>query len=161
MALLLAACGGTSHSSSTTTTSSATTASTSSTVTTTTHSKSVPTATTAETTTATTRSATKTPVAPPSASGTRVPATYMIGASGTITPPTISVPVGYTVEITFIDQGSSADKVTVSTPRPVRLVVPSGGDSYVLVTQLPKGSYPIIVNGTKRGSLVIGAAPGP
>jgi hypothetical protein len=162
VALLLAACGGTSHSSSSTTTaSSATTASTSSTATTTVRSKSVPTATTAKTTTATTRDATKTPVAPPAASGPRVPATYTIGAGGTLSPQVISPPAGYTVEITFIDQGSAVDHVTVNTPRPLRLVVPAGGDSSQLVSHLPKGSYSIIVNGTKRGSLVIGSAPGP
>jgi hypothetical protein len=99
--------------------------------------------------------------APPPAAGPHVPATYTIGATGTLTPPTISVPVGYTVQVTFIDHGSAKDTTVVHTPKPLQLMVAPGGDSFVLASRLPRGTYTIDVNGTARGSLVIGSAPGP
>jgi hypothetical protein len=90
-----------------------------------------------------------------------VPATFTVLSSGAISPPTISVPVGYVVQVTFIDHGSTTAHVIVHTPKPLSIVAPPGGDAYRLVSHLPKGTYPIEVNGTTRGSLTTGSAPGP
>jgi hypothetical protein len=90
-----------------------------------------------------------------------VPATFTILSSGAISPPTISVPVGYIVQVTFIDHGSTTAHAIVHTPKPLDIVAPPGGDAFLLVSRLPKGTYPIEVNGTTRGSLTIGSAPGP
>ena len=90
-----------------------------------------------------------------------MPATYTVLSSGALSPPTISIPTGYTVELTFIDKGSARVHAIVHTPKPVDIVAPPGGDSYLLVSHLPKGTYAIDINGVARGSLVIGAAPGP
>ncbi len=90
-----------------------------------------------------------------------MPATFTVLSSGAISPPTISVPVGYVVQVTFIDHGSTTAHVIVHTPKPLDIVAPPGGDGFLLVSRLPKGTYPIQVNGATRGSLTIGAAPGP
>lgn len=90
-----------------------------------------------------------------------MPATYTVLASGALSTRTISVPAGYTVEVTFIDQSSVTVHAVVHTPKPLHIVAPPGGDAYLLVSHLPKGTYAIDINGVARGSLVIGAAPGP
>jgi hypothetical protein len=126
----------------------------------------------ATTTTATTPSATTTTAAkrrskppkitaPPPVSGPRIPATYTIAADGTLAPPTVSVPAGYTIQVTFVDHGSAKDTALVHTPKPLDIMIAPGGDSYLLTSHVPKGTYAIDINGTVRGSLVVGAAPGP
>jgi len=99
--------------------------------------------------------------APPPASGPRIPATYTIAADGTLAPPTVSVPAGYTIQVTFVDHGSTKDTALVHTPKPLEIVIAPGGDSYLLTSHVPKGTYAIDINGTVRGSLVVGASPGP
>jgi hypothetical protein len=106
------------------------------------------------------RTHTQARVAPPPATGPRVPATFTVAAGGTLTPPEISVPVHYRVELTFLDHGGAV-AVRVLTPHPVTLNVPAGGEASKVISGLPKGTYPIAVNGATRGSLVIGSAPGP
>jgi hypothetical protein len=163
-ALALAGCGGSSRSSTTavthsetqqasitvSTTNSSTTAQTTSTTT-----------STATNTTSASSTHTHTPVAPPPVAGPRVPATYTVLSTGALSPPTVSVPVGYVVQVTFIDHGSATAHVIVHTPKPLDIVAPPGGDAYLLVSRLPKGTYTIDVNGKTRGALVIGSAPGP
>ncbi len=160
---LLAGCGGSSHSSTTAATHSETQQAsiTVSTTTAQTPSGTISTTTTSTTTHTTAHTTTHTPVAPPPVAGPRVPATFTVLSSGALSPPTISVPVGYVVQVTFIDHGSTTAHAIVHTPRPLSIVAPPGGDAYLLVSHLPKGTYPIDVNGTARGSLTIGSAPGP
>jgi hypothetical protein len=90
-----------------------------------------------------------------------VPATYKITSGGRLSPPTVTSPAGFTVQFTFIDRDSVKHRVVVKTPTPLVTVVPPGGYAYMLVSHLPKGTYPITVDGTVRGSLMIGGAPGP
>jgi hypothetical protein len=163
-ALALAGCGGSSHSSTTavtrsetqqasiavSTTNSSTTAQTANTTT-----------SAATTTTSASTTHTHTPVAPPPAAGPRVPATFTVLSTGALSPPTVSVPVGYVVQVTFIDHGSATAHAIVHTPRPLDIVAPPGGDGFLLVSRLPKGTYAIDINGKMRGALVIGSAPGP
>jgi hypothetical protein len=106
------------------------------------------------------RTHTQTQAAPPPATGPRVPATFTVAAGGMLTPPEVSVPTGYRVQLTFIDRGGMA-AVLVRTPHPISLSVPAGGEASRLISGLRKGTYPIAVNGATRGSLVIGSAPGP
>jgi hypothetical protein len=159
--LLLSGCGSSSHATSApggATTAPATTApATTKPVTTTT--ATTPPATT--TTTATRHSKPPKITAPPPASGPRIPATYTIAADGTLAPTTVSVPAGYTIEVTFVDHGSTRDAALVHTPKPLEIVIAPGGDSYLLASHVPKGTYAIEINGTARGSLVVGTAPGP
>jgi hypothetical protein len=65
------------------------------------------------------------------------------------------------VQVTFIDHGGAEAHAIVHTPKPLDIVAPPGGEAYLLVSHLPKGTYSIDIDGAARGSLVIGAAPGP
>jgi hypothetical protein len=159
--LLLSACGSSTHSTSSSVLSGTTSSAPASTTTAATSTRTRTSATSTSTSTTAARTTTKKVTAPPPASGPRVPATYTIAAGGTLTPPTISIPAGYTVEITFVDHGGSTATATVRTPKPTVLDIPPGGESYALVSHLRKGTYPIEINGAERGSLVIGSSPGP
>jgi hypothetical protein len=162
-ALALAGCGGSSHSSTPAVTHSET-QQTSITVSTTTSSATKQTTARATKTTTTTSASsthTHTPIAPPPAAGPRGPATFTILASGAISPPLISVPVGYRVQLTFDAHGGGASSVVLVAPHPVRLSVPPTGEASRVVSGLAKGTYPIKVNGTTRGALTIGSTPGP
>lgn len=161
--LLLAGCGGSSATSSTTT---AVTRST------TTSAATSPAPTTpAPTTTASTSTRTATTpqpapgsakTSPPAPKGARIPATFKIGAGGTLSPPTISAPSGFNVAVTLANGDSKAHTVIIKTPTPSAAIhLPVGGHSYLLETKLAKGTYPITVDGATRGALVIGSAPGP
>jgi hypothetical protein len=92
---------------------------------------------------------------------TRVPATYTIAADGALTPPAVSAPAGYDVQVAFIDPGPDADAIVVHTHTPVSLAVGPGARTYVLLKHPPKGTYGIDINGRRRGTLVIGSSPGP
>jgi hypothetical protein len=168
-ALLLAACGGSSHSSTGASTTraatSATTSATTSAATTTaetsaTTPQAINTGTATKTKTAVTLTRTSTPAAPPPVTGPRVPATFTILPKDVLSPPSISVPAGYRVEITFLSHGAPAT-VLVLTPHRVTLKVSAGGEASKVISGLPKGAYPIVIGGAARGSLVIGSAPGP
>jgi hypothetical protein len=167
-ALLLAACGGSSHSSTSASTAPAAT-NASATSTTSAASATTPppqintttaTKTKAKTKTTVTLTHTSTPVAPPPVAGPRVPATYTILPNDVLSPPSISVPAGYRVQLTFRAHGARVT-VLVLTPHRVKLNVSPGGEASKVISGLPKGAYPIVIAGAARGSLVIGSAPGP
>jgi hypothetical protein len=83
-------------------------------------------------------------------------------ASGTLSPHTVAVPAGYNVQVTFLNHGGSTESVIIHTKPPVTLLIPAHGHSSAIEKHLPKGTYPISINGRDdAGSLVIGAAPGP
>jgi hypothetical protein len=89
-----------------------------------------------------------------------VPATFTILPKDVLSPPSISVPAGYRVQLTFLTHGAPAT-VLVLAPHRVTLKVPAGGEASKVISGLPKGAYPIVIGGAARGSLVIGSAPGP
>jgi len=91
-----------------------------------------------------------------------VPATFKIESGGTLSPPTVSSPAGFTVALTLANRDSKAHTVLIKTPKqsaPIHVSV--GGYAYLLESKLPKGSYTITVDGAPRGALVIGSSPGP
>jgi hypothetical protein len=96
-----------------------------------------------------------------SAPAARVPATYAIAASGTLSPPTVSAPAGYDVQLTFVNRGRKADAVTIHLKTPLTLAAPGGQKTFAFLPKPAKGTYRIDVNGQSAGALVIGAAPGP
>jgi hypothetical protein len=51
--------------------------------------------------------------------------------------------------------------VLIRTPTPRALPVPAAGRVSALLAGLPNGTYEVDVDGVRRGSLVIGSAPGP
>ena len=94
-------------------------------------------------------------------SNVRLPALFTIGAGGRLTPPVVSGPAGVTIELTVTDRDTRSHVVKVAGPAPVTLTVAPGGSVTRLLTGLPKGSTAITVDGVARGSLQVGAAPGP
>jgi hypothetical protein len=97
--------------------------------------------------------------APPT--NARLPATYTILRGGSLSPPTITVPAQIPVQVTVISGDGRSHRVLLRTPTTYVLAVPAHGRAGVLITGPKTGRYPLDVDGTARGLLVIGGAPGP
>lgn len=149
--LLLAGCGG------------AKSASTSSTPTT---SLTIPPITTTRQTTGTkttvtltqTTTATKTTATKTTAVNARVPATFTVKPGGSVSPPTITVPAQFTVQLTVISGDGRPHRAVLHGRS---LAVPAHGHASTLIRGLPAGSYPLQVDGARKGALTIGGSPGP
>jgi hypothetical protein len=161
--LVLAACGGSSHGSSTA--ASATGAASSQTGTE---------AATRSATPTTTSSASAPPEVPKKArkeqhhggsralsQGAHVKSNVAIGASGDVSPPVVSVPSGVGIELHVTNHGSSAATVALGSPAHPSVHVAPGGTRTVHTGGLQDGTYRILVNGTPRAQLMIGAQGGP
>ena len=147
---LLGGCGGSKHSSS----AAATTAHPGSTrqagtATTSTLSSSAPTGTTT------------TQAGSAAATNARVPATFAIEGGGKLTPASVSIPAFLAIELTAISGDGRPHTMTVNGRVTVTLHVPPRGSASALMPGLRAGRYPVIVDGAKRGTLVIGGEPGP
>ncbi len=88
----------------------------------------------------------------------RVPATFTIKPGGTVTPPTITVPAHFRVQLTVISGDGRTHRVVLHGQS---LAVPAHGQASALFHALPTGNYPLQVDGAPRGVLTIGGAPGP
>jgi len=141
LVLVLAACGSSKHASSTTTTS-----------------LPPPPGHTAPVTQPYTLTATTGKTSTAGASGARLPATFTIRSGEDLTPTIIGGPAGVTVDVTLISGDRMAHSATVAGRA---LMVPAGGRASAALGGLSKGNYPVLVDGAKRGTLVIGAQPGP
>jgi hypothetical protein len=95
------------------------------------------------------------------ASNVRLPAKFTIAADGTLSPRTISAPTRIAIALTIISSGGRTHHVVVRSTPPHDLTVPGGGQASAVVDGLKRGSYAIEVDGVTRGTLVIGATPGP
>lgn len=168
----LAACGGSSHSSASAapaTSSSQTTASTSST-------QAAATTTESAATTTTTSTASAPPEVPKTkthqhsgegsgrggvSSGARVETNVAITANGDVSPPVLSVPSGVGIEIHVTNHGSAAATVALSVPTHPSVHLAAGTSGKLESVGLKDGTYRILVSGTPRGQLMIGAQGGP
>ena len=162
----LAGCGGSSPSSSTQT--SATPAASSSTT-----SSTQATTTSAAATTTTTTSTSAPPEVPKAkkqkhhgtthaaSQGAHVETNVSIAANGDISPPVVSVPSGVGVELHVTNHGSGAATVALSVPSHPSVHVAAGASGTLETAGLKDGTYRILVNGTPRGQLMIGAQGGP
>jgi hypothetical protein len=97
----------------------------------------------------------------PPAAHANVPALFTVIAGGALRPPTISVPAAVPVELTVVSGDGHAHTAVLRSPAPRTLKVPAGGRASVLITGLRPGTYTLELDGANRGSLVIGAHPGP
>jgi hypothetical protein len=103
-----------------------------------------------------------TPGLPPGSSNVELPATFTVRAGGAIMPSTISGPASVPVLLTVVSEDRAPHQLVVRTPpRPRALRVPPGGRASIRLGAPPRGSYPILLDGTVRAHLVIGVAPGP
>jgi hypothetical protein len=78
-----------------------------------------------------------------------------------LNPPTISAPAHIPVQVTVASGGGHSYPVLLRTPQPHSLTVPAHGHATVLITGQNPGRYALDIDGTPRGALVIGVAPGP
>jgi hypothetical protein len=171
----LAACGGSSPSSSTsaTATPAATASTTSSTQATTGTGTGTGTGTAAGATTTTTTSTSAPPEVPKAkkqkhhgsthaaSQGAHVEANMTVTAAGDVSPPVLSVPSGVGVEIHVTNHGGSTDTVVLSVPAHPSVHVAPGQSATLQTGGLKDGTYRVLVNGTPRGQLMIGAQGGP
>jgi hypothetical protein len=91
----------------------------------------------------------------------RVPATFTIGSGLRLVPQTVSAPAFLAVRVTVTSGDGKAHQVIVRTPTLHTLSVPAGGSASILISGQRAGQYPIEVDGTTRGALLIGGEPGP
>ena len=91
----------------------------------------------------------------------RLPATFKIRPADMLTPPTVTAPAHIPVALTVISGDARSHRVLVRTPIQYALTVPAHGRGSILLTDLKAGRYPLDIDGTARGALVIGGAPGP
>jgi hypothetical protein len=169
----LAACGGASHSSTSSATTSAppTPATIATTASATTSSSAERAATTTTTSTASAPPEvpkTKTHAHPGEggghggvSSGAHVEANVSIAASGALSPPVVSVPSGVGVELHVTNHGGAAATIALSTPGHPSVHVAPGASGTLKTGGLKDGTYRILVNGSPKGQLMIGAQGGP
>ncbi len=91
----------------------------------------------------------------------RVPATFTIRSGDRLDPQTVSAPAFLAVRVTVSSTDGRAHHVVVHTPAPQLLSVPAGGRASILIPGQRAGQYPIDVDGSARGALLIGGEPGP
>lgn len=93
--------------------------------------------------------------------GARVITSIDIRPAGGLQPPVISVPSGVGVEVQITNHGSATETVTLSVPSHPSVKVAPGAKATLQTGGLKDGTYRIVVNGTPRGQLMIGAQGGP
>jgi hypothetical protein len=152
-ALALAACGGSKSASSPSSSTASVSvppitkpASTTATETTVTLTKTAPTPTTTTKKTATTGSI-----------NVRVPARFTILPTGSVTPPTVTIPADLPVELIVVSD-AQPHRITL---RKTAISVKAHGQAEALIDGLKPGSYPLKVDGAPKAVLTIGGNPGP
>ncbi len=84
-----------------------------------------------------------------------------VRANGDVSIPVISLPSGVGVEIHVTNHGSAAATVALAVPAHPTVQVAPGATGTLHSAGLKNGTYRILVNGTPRGQLMIGAQGGP
>jgi hypothetical protein len=93
--------------------------------------------------------------------GAHVETSVTISGAGDVSPPVVSVPSGVAVEIHVTNHGAAAATVVLAVPTHPSVRVGPGASGRVQTAGLKDGTYRILVNGTPRGQLMIGAQGGP
>lgn len=93
--------------------------------------------------------------------GAHVESNLTVAANGDVSPPVVSVPSGVGVELHVTNHGSGAATVALSVPSHPSVRVAAGASGTLETAGLKDGAYRILVNGTPRGQLMIGAQGGP
>lgn len=113
-----------------------------------------------KTATQTTVTLTKTAPAKTTTTGSinvRVPARFTILASGSVSPPTVTIPAHLPVELIVVSNGE-AHRITLRT---TTITVQAHAQAERLIDGLKAGRYPLKVDGAPKATLTIGGEPGP
>jgi hypothetical protein len=90
-----------------------------------------------------------------------VPATFTVRAAGKVSPPTITIPAHYPVELTVVSGDGRAHRAVLRTTKPYPLSVPAHSHASVRVPAPRVGQYALAIDGSRAATLVIGGQPGP
>jgi hypothetical protein len=116
----------------------------------------------ASTSTATPATAPETTSSVPSTNGSAtavLPANFTAAADGSLSPATVAAPASTAIVLTITSKASRPLRVFVVPGR--FFTVPAGGRGSVRLDGLKPGRHQIYIEGIPRGTLVVGAAPGP
>ncbi|MFL5865081.1 MAG: hypothetical protein ACJ780_30680 [Solirubrobacteraceae bacterium] len=99
---------------------------------------------------------------PAASQGAHISTTVVVGRTGRLSPPVVSVPAGINVDIHIANRASSPCTVALTGTIVYGTVqVGPGASGQLQSGALRKGIYQILVNGTPRGHIVAGAQGGP
>jgi hypothetical protein len=93
--------------------------------------------------------------------GAHVEANMTVNAAGDVSPPVVSVPSGIGVQLNVTNHGTSVVTVSLAGTVHASARLNPGSSGQLRPGALPNGTYRILVNGTPRGQLMIGAQGGP
>ena len=96
-----------------------------------------------------------------SSSDVSIPAAFVIGSGGKLSPPSIAVPPKVPVALEVKNQDGASHTLVLAAPQRGTLHVGAHASAHTVVTGLRDGVYRILVDGSARGQLVIGAQGGP
>lgn len=91
----------------------------------------------------------------------RVPAAFVVTASGRLTPPTITVPPFLAVELSLQANDGRPHTLVLQTTPPRTLQAAAGKRAAVRIPGLRSGRYPVTLDGDRAGALVAGGEVGP
>jgi hypothetical protein len=73
----------------------------------------------------------------------------------------VAAPKHTEVVLTVAAGDGRSHRLVIQTPRRYAASVTPGRAAKLILKGVPNGSYPVEVDGSKRGELIVGAAPGP
>lgn len=91
----------------------------------------------------------------------RLPAKFTIGAGDTLDPPVIAAPKHTDVALTVVSGDGKIHAFALLIAPEYRTTVRPSSPVRVLLKGIPDGTYAVEIDHIRRGSLIIGAAPGP
>lgn len=91
----------------------------------------------------------------------RVPALFTIHAGGALTPPSVAAPKKTDIQLTIRSGDGKRHSFAIDLPHRYATVVRPGHPVRKLLADLHNGHYAIVVDGAARGTLIVGAVPGP
>jgi hypothetical protein len=96
-----------------------------------------------------------------SSSDVSIPAAFVIGSGGKLSPPSVAVPPKVPVALTVENQDGTSHTLVLAAPQRRTLHARAHGSARTVVTGLANGVYRILMDGSAQGQLVIGAQGGP
>lgn len=97
---------------------------------------------------------------PSVSSGATIPAAFLL-QNGKLSPPAVAVPAGVTIALGVNNRDHARYTVVlVAQGRHTMHLGPVTG-AVLSVSALPKGSYPVLVDGSRQATLTVGATGGP
>lgn len=94
-------------------------------------------------------------------SNASIPAGFVILTGDKLSPSSIAVPARVTVDLTVANRDDAPHTLTLDAGGHHALQVQAGGSATATIAGLPNGVYQVLVDGSPRGQLSVGAQGGP